>query len=1081
MFQAEESRLLNNISRNRVRDEGMMPNSMGELEGGRSLPESRIEGGIGKGIPKNGFAYGKAHSFTTPKWQECASPTRYSDKESMSPTVPEPEPEVSTPVAFNKEDYKSVDEFLNSHAAFLDDLRKKVTETPVKDRVLIFENLQWEILREAGNLSWFGLAFKLVGYITTRSHSVAYCHEKIETLQQQVDYIGDQIDELKLCLETDSDIFKIAAGTILYTFAAIRHIEQKVDTSQRYTSCCSPVSAWMVRKSLSEGVPTQLDDVLSELKVLQDNLMFATLAAVGNRVAQSVIKKPPALQTMSIGLDQHISHIISFFQKPGVCLVGIYGHAGVGKTMLLNEVVTTLQKTQKRLFASVEVGERPDDLRKLQASLLQQLGGGKKEFTSTAQGRNALLYQLQKLKHNNKQARIAIDNLFDIRLIGELFPHSLGKVLPLKSSLLVSSPSLAIINRLDQLCRPAMPQYHFLPYKLPSLSAQQAKTLFLSHAASEPVMSQGMLNKYVEMVDQVVPLCDGNPLALKVTGSYFSDEANQSEEHWSSISKKMKLAEELDSPEDQMFGKLQVIYDRLDMTLKEAFLDISIFFRGWDWRIVDRIVGKPAMKSLMSQALIAASKKDTESLYGIAQWTRYSEHPWKVELVGMHDLLAAIGSRRAQGNRVQSEDQTHLPERLLVDGPGNELSNIKGLSLLSCKEALQGHMLERMSNLRLLILHDTGVRGYCTKALSQLQFFYWGRSQPASEVKIPFQMNRMKKLEVVILRAHEIDLNLKFPPQLRDLTLIGCNNMEELPDTVAQLTGLAELHLYSCSRLQDLTEAFGNLRTLYRFRMENCGGIKELPRSLGHLINLKEMDLSGCQNLTSLPPEIGTLCNLERLDLSRCKSLTLLPSEIGGLRSLTYLSCAHCALTSICPEIGKLGMLEELSLTNCARLEKLPKEIGSLAFLERLNLSSCIGLKELPREIGCLGSLLRLSLSTCTALLRLPEELWCLTTLQSLDLDYCKHLTHLPKEIGNLTSLQKLSLNCCTKLTKLPTEITGLRSLQVLNLVGCTGLKGDLPPGLHDLTNDDVEVHKDDDSVILEGPVNPSFKLYTVA
>lgn len=75
-------------------------------------------------------------------------------------------------------------------------------------------------------------------------------------------------------------------------------------------------------------------------------------------------------------------------------------------------------------------------------------------------------------------------------------------------------------------------------------------------------------------------------------------------------------------------------------------------------------------------------------------------------------------------------------------------------------------MLEKMHNLRLLVLHDTGIRGYCTKALNNLQFFYWGRSQPSSEVKIPFQMNRMKKLEMLILRAHEIDLNLKVPEKV---------------------------------------------------------------------------------------------------------------------------------------------------------------------------------------------------------------------------------------------------------------------------------------------------------------------------
>ncbi|CAM6104349.1 unnamed protein product [Calypogeia fissa] len=1054
-----------------------MPNSLGELDEGRSTPGSQI--GLVKTHTKSGtrFEHKLQSLNASTGWQDGASPTG-SEKGITSPVVLEADQEVDALSISNEDNVKQIDDFLLSHDAFLQRLRKKVIESSVKDRVLIFENLQEDILRESGVLTWFGLAFKLVGYITARSNTVSWNKDKAVIFQQQVEYIGEQIDELKLSLEMDSDIFKIAAGTLLYTVAVIEYVERKTNSGG---SCCSPVKFFKLRIPVSDGLPYQLDEVLVELKDLQDNLMFATLAALGNRVSSSEARKTPVMRAMRVGVDQHVNDIINHFQKSGVRLVGIHGQAGVGKTTLLNEVVTKLQNAHKRLFASVEVGERPDDLRRLQASLLQQLGGGRKEFASTAQGRNALLYQLQKLKYNNKQARIAIDNLFDIRLIGEIFPHSLGKVLPLRTLIIVTSPSLIIINRLDQLCRPAAPQYHYLPYKLTALSAAQSKTLFLSHAGSAPAMRHEIVNNYPDIVDQIVRHCDGNPLAIKVTGSYFSQKANLSQESWYAVSKKMKVADELDSAEDRIFSKLQVIYDRLDRLLKEAFLDISIFFRGWDWRIVERIVGQSQMESLMSKALITAREKDSETLYGIAQWTRYSDYPWKVNLVGMHDVLATIGCRRAQGTRVLSEDQAHLPERLLVDGPGNELSNIQGLSILSCKEAVQGQMLEKMDSLRLLVLHDTGIRGHCTKVLHNLQFFYWGRSQPSSEVKIPFQMNRMKRLEVLILRAHEIDLNLKYPPQLKDLTLIGCNNMEELPDVVTQLTGLVELHLFGCSRLQNLTEGLGNLCALTRFHMENCSAVKELPRSLGSLTSLKEIDLSGCQNLISLTPEIGSLCNLKKLDLSRCRSLTRLPAEIGGLQSLTHLFLGHCPLTSICPEIGKLGMLEELSLTDCTRLEKLPKEIGNLAFLERLNLSSCSGLKELPKEIGCLGSLLRLNLNSCTALLRLPEELWSVSTLQVLDLDYCKHLSHLPKEIGHLTSLKSLSLNCCTNLTKLPPEITDLPALQVLNVVGCTGLKGELPHVFKSRMEENVEWQRDEYSVNVEEPLVTGFDVYTVS
>ncbi len=115
---------------------------------------------------------------------------------------------------------------------------------------------------------------------------------------------------------------------------------------------------------------------------------------------------------------------------------------------------------------------------------------------------------------------------------------------------------------------------------------------------------------------------------------------------------------------------IQVIFEKLSLGQKEAFLDIATFFQSWDWRIVERVIGKRQLGQLINQGLVHAKLRDIESISGIVQFTCYSEQPWKTEMVMMHDLLYAIACRRAHGNRVHSEDQAHLPDRLLMDSPG---------------------------------------------------------------------------------------------------------------------------------------------------------------------------------------------------------------------------------------------------------------------------------------------------------------------------------------------------------------------------------------------------------------------------
>lgn len=78
-------------------------------------------------------------------------------------------------------------------------------------------------------MSWFGLAFTLAGYLSyhCQAEAKSSAGEKWSSLRSETDFIIDQLDELKICLEVDNDMFKIAAGTLLYCCAAVRLLKKK--------------------------------------------------------------------------------------------------------------------------------------------------------------------------------------------------------------------------------------------------------------------------------------------------------------------------------------------------------------------------------------------------------------------------------------------------------------------------------------------------------------------------------------------------------------------------------------------------------------------------------------------------------------------------------------------------------------------------------------------------------------------------------------------------------------------------------------------------------------------------------------
>jgi hypothetical protein len=125
-----------------------------------------------------------------------------------------------------------------------------------KDHASVFDSLQWDILKEMGYLSWFGLAFLLAAFLSSHCReeeedeedeedeeeegSIDHHHPRHHQrrlggvrkhhwndLRAQSDFIIEQLDELNLCLESDSNIYKLVAATLLYCCSVIRHLEQQ--------------------------------------------------------------------------------------------------------------------------------------------------------------------------------------------------------------------------------------------------------------------------------------------------------------------------------------------------------------------------------------------------------------------------------------------------------------------------------------------------------------------------------------------------------------------------------------------------------------------------------------------------------------------------------------------------------------------------------------------------------------------------------------------------------------------------------------------------------------------------------------
>ncbi|KAF8016161.1 hypothetical protein BT93_H1622 [Corymbia citriodora subsp. variegata] len=232
--------------------------------------------------------------------------------------------------------------------------------------------------------------------------------------------------------------------------------------------------------------------------------------------------------------------------------------------------------------------------------------------------------------------------------------------------------------------------------------------------------------------------------------------------------------------------------------------------------------------------------------------------------------------------------------------------------------------------------------------------------------------------------AHE---SIAYHAKLRSLNLKECSNLHHLSD-VLQSKNLQLLNLIGCSKLQRFPDIPDKIIGLRELDLKGIS-IEELPASIENLVSLVNLSLMNCKKLANLPSSVYKLPNLEGLILHGCSKLIRFPkkeedlSDLTGFPKLQYLCLVECNLLEV-EFLENHSCFPNLIHLNLAgnNFAKLPT-CGQLHNLLHVNVSECRQLQEIGK-IPWPGPLQMLWAGNCESLNNIPSDIWAVNNIELL-------------------------------------------------------------------------------------------------
>ncbi|XP_031124527.1 TMV resistance protein N-like [Ipomoea triloba] len=536
---------------------------------------------------------------------------------------------------------------------------------------------------------------------------------------------------------------------------------------------------------------------------------------VGRRVPMFVAKHV-------VGLDSQVQHVVQLIHREpndGVCMIGIHGMGGIGKTTLAKAVYN-------RLFGYfdsscfLEIRSGISEIENLQEELLSKILKREIKVGSKDEGIVLIKQWLQA-----KKCLIVLDNLEYINqfnaLCGQRDWFGVG------SRIILTTTEAPVLKSLKgEEC-----------YEAKVLNQKESLQLFSLHAFGEPSLPK---EDYIELSDDLVAYCGGLPLALEVLGADLFD---KSKEEWISAFEKLKRI-----PHNGIQDRLKIRYDRLlDDHTKSLFLDLVCF----PYEVpIDTAIS-------MFEAMGYSANIEIQHLVDKCLINYYGSQ------ISMHSLIREMGKEII---RLESPDKPGERSRLWCLNDIHDVlvghKGTTGVEVIVPNTAMKNmryhtKAFKNMKKLRWLQIdhiHLYGGFNYLSKDLKILQ---WNHC-PLEYIPSDFHFEKLVSLDMRGSNIKKFRASLKYFRCLKSLDFSFSKRLKETP-SFGGAQNLEIVSFRACSSLVKVDSSIGELERLIRLDFRDCPKLKKLPNSLCQLRSLQILDVYNCTKLKELPKELGNL------------------------------------------------------------------------------------------------------------------------------------------------------------------------------------------------------------------------------